>query len=119
MAAERASVAGIRRGGELLFSRVRRPAGFLQRARGLIGRPSPTSDEAWWFERCNSIHMFGMHYPIDVIFLDADRRVLKVAERVPPFGFSVCLRADSVIETAAGAARAKRVQVGEQMEFVG
>lgn len=109
---------GIRRGGEVLFSSVSRPRSFWQRARGLIGRPPPAEHEAWWFERCNSIHMFGMHYPIDVVFLDASHKVLKLSERLPPFGLSACPRADSVLEIAAGGARTKGLRVGQQLEIL-
>jgi hypothetical protein len=96
---------------------VSRPRSFWQRARGLIGHPPPASNEAWWFERCNSIHMVGMRYPIDVVFLDARHRVLKLSERLPPFGFSACPQATSVLEIAAGVARSKGLRVGQQLEI--
>lgn len=107
----------IRRDGEVLFTSISRPSTFWQRARGLIGRPPPSSHEAWWFERCNSIHMFGMHYPIDVVFLDSGYRVLKLRERIPPFALTACPRADSVLEIAAGLAATKGLKVGQQLEF--
>jgi uncharacterized membrane protein (UPF0127 family) len=62
--------------------------------------------------------MFGMHYPIDVVFLDAQKRVVKLSERLPPFAMSACLSADSVLEIAAGGARAKGLRVGQQLEIV-
>jgi uncharacterized membrane protein (UPF0127 family) len=108
----------IRRGDETLFSRVRRPSGFWQRARGLIGRPPLGIQEAWWFERCNSIHMLGMLHSIDVMFLDAAGRVLKTRERLPPFAMSACLRAESVIEMASGSIRRKRIAPGQRLEIV-
>jgi uncharacterized membrane protein (UPF0127 family) len=114
---EAAASGAIRRDGEILFTSVSRPRSFWQRARGLIGRPPLASHEAWWFERCNSIHMFGMRYPIDVVFLDSGKRVLKLSERLPPFGLSACPRADSVLEIAAGAAHRKGLRVGQQLEI--
>lgn len=114
---DRRASGAIRRGGEILFTSISRPRSFWQRARGLIGHPPPGQHEAWWFERCNSIHMFGMHYPIDVVFLDANHRVLKLSERLPPFGLSTCPRADSVLEIAAGGARSKGLRVGQQLEI--
>ena len=117
MATESARRGAIRCDGRTLFTTVSRPSNFWQRARGLIGRSPPASDEAWWFERCNSIHMFGMHYPIDVVFLDAERRVVKLAERLLPVARSACLGADSVLEIAAGSARAKGLRVGQRLEI--
>jgi hypothetical protein len=107
----------IRRGDETLFSRVERPLGFWRRARGLIARAPLAPNEAWWFERCNSIHMFGMLHSIDVLFLDASGRVLKMSERLPPFAMSACLKAKSVLEIAAGNAREKGIAVGQQLEI--
>jgi uncharacterized membrane protein (UPF0127 family) len=35
-------------------------------------------------ERCASIHTYGMRFPIDVFFLDADGRVIRVELHVGP-----------------------------------
>jgi uncharacterized membrane protein (UPF0127 family) len=42
---------------------------FLVRARGLIGTREFMGGQAMLFPRCNSIHMWFMSIPIDVIFL--------------------------------------------------
>ena len=118
MSIELDSCKRIRCDGSILFTKVVRPSGFWQRARGLIGRSPPSSDEAWLFERCNSIHMFGMHYPIDVVFLDAERRVLKLSEQLPPFGMSACRKADSVLEIASGGVQVKGLRVGQWLEIL-
>lgn len=34
--------------------------------------------------RCGSVHTFGMRFSLDVFFLDAERRVLRRVEAVPP-----------------------------------
>jgi uncharacterized membrane protein (UPF0127 family) len=34
--------------------------------------------------RCRSIHTFGMRFPIDVFFLDAEGRVIELRRSVPP-----------------------------------
>jgi uncharacterized membrane protein (UPF0127 family) len=36
------------------------------------------------FPRCRSIHTFGMRFPIDVFFLDAEGRVIELRRSVPP-----------------------------------
>lgn len=68
--------------GETLASRVVRCDTFLRRARGLMFRASLRPDEAYLFiERKESvaqttIHMFFVLFPIAVIWLDRDRRVV-------------------------------------------
>ena len=41
--------------------------------------------EALVIEPCNSIHMFFMRYPLDVIFLDREGRVLYMHEGIKPW----------------------------------
>jgi uncharacterized membrane protein (UPF0127 family) len=99
-----------------LFSSVRVPSGFFERARGLIGRKPLADSEAWWFENCAGVHMFGMHYRIDVVFLDASGQVVKLSEGLRPFAFSACAKASSVLELRMGNARVKGIAVGQTLE---
>jgi uncharacterized protein len=58
-------------------------------------------DHALLIPRCRSVHTFGMRFPIDVVFLDAAGRVVRVARGVPPGRVVGCRRAVTAIETAA------------------
>ena len=55
---------------------------------------------------CRSVHTFGMRFALDLIWLDAAGRVVRVDEAVPPRRFRTCLRARSVIETRGGCSAA-------------
>lgn len=59
---------------------------FWQRFRGLLG--SDFSDDRPLgpvvFPNCSSVHTFGMRRRIDIVFLDADCRVLLRCENVGP-----------------------------------
>lgn len=46
---------------------------FFDRLRGLIGKPGLGSGEGMLFPRCNSIHMWFMKFPIDVVFLRIEK----------------------------------------------
>jgi uncharacterized membrane protein (UPF0127 family) len=50
---------------------------------GLLGRASLDTGEALWL-RANGVHTFGMRFPIDIVVLDREGRVLRIAGRVPP-----------------------------------
>ena len=52
--------------------------------------------------RCNSIHTFGMRFALDLVWLGRDGRVLRVDHGVAPWRMKLCVRARSVVETAAG-----------------
>jgi uncharacterized protein len=72
-----------------------------ERMRGLLGRDLAPGT-AMLFERCRSIHTFGMRRPITVAFLDEGLRVIRVA-RVPPARMLLCRRARHAIECHIGA----------------
>ncbi|MDI3297630.1 MAG: DUF192 domain-containing protein [Bacillota bacterium] len=76
------------------------------RARGLLGRDGLEPGRALWLRPCGSIHMIGMRFPIDVIWLDRGNRVLRMDRDVPPGirGFRSCPGARSALELAAGGA---------------
>lgn len=76
---------------------------FLQRARGLIGRPPPPKGEGMLILKCNAIHTLFMSYPIDATFLDKDDKAVKVVKNIPPWRFMVFggFKAVKVLETAS------------------
>jgi uncharacterized protein len=72
------------------------------RLRGLLFRPPLQPHQALWIRPCNSIHMFGMRYSIDVVFLDAHGKVIQVEQSVAPGRMAACWRSKSVLELTAG-----------------
>jgi uncharacterized protein len=48
--------------------------------------------------RCRSVHTFGMRFPLDVLFLDAEGRVLELRRSVPPCRVLRCPGAMAVLE---------------------
>ncbi|MGN0832328.1 MAG: DUF192 domain-containing protein [Kiritimatiellia bacterium] len=79
---------------------------FLQRARGLIGRPPLAPGKGLLIRRCNCIHTLFMRFPIDATFFDRRGAVVKVVRNIPPWRPWVWggWRAVSVLETAAAPA---------------
>lgn len=101
--------------GRNLVCQVRLARSFAERGRGLLVRPRLLPGQALWIVPCPSIHTVGMTYAIDVVFLDADYRVLRVAASVPPLRFRLCRRAVSVVELLAGQAAALGLHKGQQL----
>lgn len=54
--------------------------------------------------RCRCVHTFGMRFALDLIFLDAGGRVVRIAGDVPPRRVARCAGARAVVETRAGEA---------------
>ena len=99
--------------GQQLDCAVWRARTFTQRARGLLWFAPLIPGEALWIDRCPSIHTVGMGYAIDVLFLDAQGRVLRVAQAVQPLRFRLCPGAVSVVELLAGQAQALGLRTGQ------
>lgn len=88
---------------------------WRERLRGLLGSAKLSSHEAMVIAPCSSVHTFGMTYPIDVAYLDANGRVIKCVEGVAPRRLSASWRSRSVVETAAGALRRVDVRAGDRL----
>jgi uncharacterized membrane protein (UPF0127 family) len=93
-------------------------AGFLSRARGLLGSERLREDEALWLRPCASVHTLGMRYAIDVLFLDRAQRVLAVKRQLEPRRLAATRRAHSTVELLAGTAAAIAVTEGARLEAV-
>ncbi len=62
--------------------------------------------------------MFFMRFRIDVLFLDRHARVIKVAERLPPWLPGVLAPgASEVLELPAGTVAATGTQAGDELLF--
>jgi hypothetical protein len=101
--------------GQALDCAVWQARTFAQRARGLLWFAPLAAGEALWIPQCPSIHTVGMAYAIDVLFLDAQGRVLRVAQAVGPLRFRLCRGAVSVIELLAGQAQALGMRPGQHI----
>jgi uncharacterized membrane protein (UPF0127 family) len=87
------------------------------RRKGLLGRGSLSVGEGLWIIPCESVHTFGMRFPIDLVYLDRNKTVKKVRSAVPPWRLSACLSAHSVIELASGTIRSTETSPGDNLEF--
>jgi uncharacterized membrane protein (UPF0127 family) len=60
-------------------------ADYWSRARGLLFRPPLRAGEGLLLEGCNAVHTFMMAFPIDVLFLDRQNRLLRIIHSMPPW----------------------------------
>ena len=98
-----------------LVSRARVASSMWSRFWGLMVRRSLPSHEGLLIDPCNSVHTFFMRFPIDVLFLDEDNRVLKIATELRPFRVAVGRGARRVLEIAAGRAASVGVRAGDKV----
>lgn len=87
------------------------------RRRGLLGRMSLSRGEGLWIIPCESVHTWFMHFPIDLIYLNRDKRIEKLRSDVVPWRLSACFSACSVLELVAGSIGASRTKQGDLLDF--
>ena len=85
------------------------------RRKGLLGRNGLASGEGLWIVPCEAVHTFAMRFPIDLVYLDRHKRVVKIRSNVGPWRISGCLRAHSVIELPAGTVRDTKTIKGDTL----
>ena len=92
-----------------------------ERRTGLLKHSGLEDGEGLWIAPCESIHMFGMKFDIDALFLSKQRKVMQVSANMACAGFSrrmaMSLMAYSVLELPAGMAERTKTMVGDQLEF--
>ena len=67
-----------------LGTRIGLADGWLSRLRGMLARPAPAAGEGLLLTPCRSAHMYGMRFPLDIAFLNANRAVVAVYHSLPP-----------------------------------
>lgn len=87
------------------------------RRRGLLKHESLEEGDGLWIAPCEAVHCFGMKFAIDVIYLDKQKKVLKLRPNMGRNRISFCLRAHSVLELPAGSVEKTATQVGDELEF--
>ncbi len=89
------------------------------RRKGLLKRSGLQKGEGLWIVPCESIHTFFMRFDIDVVFLDRNKKVVKLVERLRPWRLAMSWRARTVLELPPSAIAETGTKRGDQLEFVG
>ena len=94
---------------------VRAAWSFWTRLKGLLG--TPAGKTGLWLKPCKVVHTFGIKYPLDLIFLDKDLKVVKIVLSVKPCHPSVgCAGADSILEFFTGQWDVSSAAAGDQLK---
>jgi uncharacterized membrane protein (UPF0127 family) len=67
-----------------LGTRIGMADSWLARLRGMLARPEPRMGEGLFLTPCSSVHMFGMRFPLDVVFLDGNGTVVAIYPSLAP-----------------------------------
>ncbi|NLI70475.1 MAG: DUF192 domain-containing protein [Firmicutes bacterium] len=93
---------------------------FLQRLRGLMFTKKMPAGKALMLTPCRGVHTFFMRYPVDILFLDHDFKVLEVCPALKPNRFSpIIKKACHVLEFSPGTIYRLGIRPGDRLEING
>lgn len=111
---------GLALNGEVLAEwRVVVAKSWVNRRVGLLNHASLDRRCALWLDGTGAVHVKGMLFPIDVLFLDAGGAVITTAPGVQPDAAPIVGPSGSVtvLEMAAGVAADLGLKVGDRLEL--
>lgn len=86
------------------------------RLKGLIGRLKLRFDEGLWVVPSCGVHTLGVLFPLDLIYLDDDHRVIHIVEHFPRFRIApLRAQAASVLELPTHTIYPSQTQLGDQL----
>nr|WP_019412403.1 DUF192 domain-containing protein [Paenisporosarcina sp. TG20] len=92
---------------------------FWTRFKGLQFQKKPLVEEGLLITPCNSIHMFFMRFPIDVVFLYQSNNVVKIVSNINPWRIVPPVKdAHSALELPSGTIIEKNICVDDKITFI-
>ena len=105
----------IKRTEKLLLGEVQKTKTPFERARGLLFRPSLEENQGLLITPCNSVHTFFMRYPLDLIYIDKELKVIKAVEDIYPWRMSMSRGAKGVIECKTGTIQKHELKINTHL----
>lgn len=85
---------------------------FRTRLVGWMGRRAVEPGDGLCLVPCRAIHTFGMRFPIDVLFIDRQLRIVARVDALPPCRWAARADAFAVVELPAGQAARRGLGIG-------
>ena len=82
------------------------------RRAGMLGRDGMPPGHALVLAPCQGIHTFGMRFPIDVVGVSRDGRVVTIVTALAPRRLTLSWRAFAIVELPAGRCRDVALEIG-------
>src|ERR671912_132148 len=105
------------RTGLLVATKLETAFDSAERKKGLLGRDGLAPGQALIIAPTNLVHTFAMRFPIDILFVARDGRVIKVRNAVPRRRIAGAWGGFAVIECAAGQIETSGTRAGDRIEL--
>lgn len=104
-------------GGRVVCTRCEVAESAFARMKGLLGRAGLGPGQGMLINPAPSVMTFFMRFPIDVVFIDRDRKIVGISHTLVPWRIAGARRAVAALELPAGTAEACGLTVGEALEL--
>ncbi len=104
------------RTGNIVATHIEEASSPWRAFRGLMLRKRLPDGHGMLFRPARGVHTQFMRFPIDLIFLDKDNRVVKIRASMSPWRFDFTSAA-AVIEMNGGAAARAGIAVGDELRL--
>ena len=103
---------------KVIASNVQMARTFFERLKGLMFKEFMAESEGMIITPCNSIHTFFMNFPIDVVFLDKEYRVVKVYRSLKPWRVTPMFFSAKHVLELPGGSLPEEIKEKDQLEVV-
>ena len=103
-----------------LATRLRVAASHYERLVGLLRTSASAFQDGsgLWIVPCHGVHTLAMRYPIDVLYLDMEKRVIRLVDNLRPWRITpMIVDSATVIELPPHTAWNTGTRVGDQIEI--
>lgn len=108
----------LKKNDRIIIERVKIVSSFWGRLIGLMFKDDIDTNEGIIIRPCNSIHTFFMKFPIDVVFLTKDLKIVKIYRDLKPWKMTgISFKTKDVLEIKGGTLPLD-VNEGDDLEFV-
>lgn len=105
--------------GHCVVPQAMRTGTMLERMRGLLARPPLEPGHGLLIDPCSAVHTVGMRYPLDLVFLSAAGRIMKLVRKLRPWRMVACPGARMVLELPADGIAAAGLAEGQVLVWAG
>jgi len=108
----------LRKNGIDLANDITLAASLPARMKGLLGKERLDAGKGLLIRPCKGIHTLFMKFPIDVVFLDKDNRIIAIIKDLPPNRLTTVYRkAAAVLELPTGTLT-EGIVVGDEIIYL-
>ncbi|MCD6226213.1 MAG: DUF192 domain-containing protein [Candidatus Aenigmarchaeota archaeon] len=98
---------------------------IISKIKGLIFKKKGRLLLKFWFQDYHKIWMLFMKFPIDLVFIDKNKKIVDIIENIKPITFDIKTwkiyspkkKCKYILEVESGLVKSKKFSIGDQLAF--